>query len=455
MQLGMNCWTQYCLDISMRFRQGAKIGYRDILQYCRGYMPFDWKKCRDEIRGILTHQYADGRGIRGYIPLGLGLDLRDARDGVSWMADTLSTYIKETGDTSLLKEVVPYFDKGKGTVWDHACRAVDFLYKHRGRHKQCLVSEGDWNDALNLGGGKGRGESTWLTIATCRALRYTAEIARHIGKKKEAAKFERWRKQLAEDVNRYAWNGGWYIYGFTDDGTPVGSKKNREGQIYANVQTWALMEGIVPKRREAKVWKAIYDYLVTDVGILVHHTEYTRYDPAVGRITAMPRGTYEHAASYVHGTGFLIAALVRYRMGTCAVDAWHSVVPTNPKNPNSGCEPFGCTTYYAGPSNPQFGRSDSSWFTGSTSWLFFQCLEGILGVQPDYDGLRIDPVIPGGWKGFKVIRKFRGATYVITVRNPNGVESGVTQVKLNGKVLDGSLVPAQKRGTHRVNVLLG
>ena len=179
------------------------------------------------------------------------------------------------------------------------------------------------------------------------------------------------------------------------------------------------------------------------------------HDPAVGRITTMPRGTYEHAAAYVHGTAFYVAALAAHGMGTRAAEAWHRAVPTNPLNPNSGCEPFGCTTYFTGPASPCFGRSDNSWFTGSTSWLFFQGLEGILGVIPDRHGLKIDPAIPFLWKTYRVRRRFRGATYDISVRNPEGVERGVKEIRLDGRIIEGQVVPALTRGTHRVEVLLG
>jgi cellobiose phosphorylase len=456
MQIALNCWVPYCVDITTRFRQQTKIGYRDILQYARGYMALNPERSREMLLTALRYQYKAGNAPRAFLPDHSGIDARDARDGVSWIADTLCAYIKETGDRGVLEEVVPYYDNKKGgTVWEHAKRAVEFLYYNRGRHKMCLVGGGDWNDALQLGGGKGRGESVWLTIATCRALRITAEIARYAGETDTAKKFERWRKELADDINRYAWDGGWYVYGFTDDGRPCGTHVEKEGAIYANVQTWALMEKIVPPERTKMLWKNIEDYLCTDAGILVLHPAYTVYRPEIGRISAMPKGAYENASAYVHGTAFLIAAYAANGMGEQAVKYWRIAHPTNPLNPHSGCEPYACCSYYTGPASQYFGYGPNSWFTGSVSWLFFQALEAILGIQPDFDGLRVNPVIPAEWKEYAVTRQFRNATYNIIVKNPHHAVSGVKEVSVDGKRLESNLIPSADGGIHEVEVVMG
>lgn len=455
LQYALNCWAPYCVDVSMRYRQQAGVGIRDIFQYCRGYLPLNPRVCREKILETLPYQYAAGHSIRMYDPYAGKLQMRDARDNMTWLADTLCAYLKETDDWSILDEVVPYFDKGKGTVWEHTVRAAEFLSTHLGRHKQVLVAEGDWNDGLRISGPHNKGESVWLTIAVCRMLRFTAEMARRLGRTALARKFEKRRLVLAGYVNKYAWDGNWYVYGYTEKGTPVGSKKSKEGKIFANVQTWALMEGLVPKERERKVWKAVEDYLLTDCGLLVQHPAYTKYDPEIGPASAMAPGAHENAGAYAHGTTFYVAALAANGLGRRAVEAWHLVHPTNKLNPHSGCEPFGSTTFYTGPASPRFGFSEHSWFTGSAAWMFFQPLEFILGIRPEFDGLRIEPAIPPKWRGYKVVRRFRGATYEIEVRNPRRVGSGVREVKLDGKPLPGNIVPPAEGGTHRVEVLMG
>jgi cellobiose phosphorylase len=455
MQYALNCWSQFCVDVAMRFRQQAGVGIRDMFQYCRGYMALDPKLCREKIMEPLPYQYAAGNCIRMYDPHAGKLQTRDARDNITWLADSLAAYLKETGDWTILKEVVPYYDKGKGTVWEHLRRATDFMSTQLGDHKQALVMDGDWNDGLRISGPKKKGESTWLTIAVCRMLRFTAEIARRLGEKAYADKCLRRRALLADYVNKHAWDGKWYIYGFDDNGRPVGSSRSKEGKIFANVNTWAFMEDIVPEHRKRTVWKSLWDYIWTDVGALVQHPAFTLYDENIGPASSMTPGAHENAGAYSHGSTFFIAALAAQGMGAKAAETWHCIHPTNPRNPHSGCEPYGSTTFYTGAASPRFGASEFSWFSGSAAWMFFVPLEMILGVKPDFDGLRIDPCIPGKWKRYRVMRKFRSAEYDIEVRNPRGVEKGVREVRLDGRLLPDNLVPPAEAGRHKVDVLMG
>jgi cellobiose phosphorylase len=141
--------------------------------------------------------------------------------------------------------------------------------------------------------------------------------------------------------------------------------------------------------------------------------------------------------------------------GPRALALWDAVNPTNPKNPHSGAEPFGTTTYYTGPASPRFGDSEHSWTTGSAAWKYFVPLEGILGIQPTFHGLKIDPAVPPEWKQYSVRRRYRGAVYDITVRNPDGVGSGVKSIRVDGKPIEGTVLPIAKRGTVKVDVVMG
>jgi cellobiose phosphorylase len=83
-------------------------------------------------------------------------------------------------------------------------------------------------------------------------------------------------------------------------------------------------------------------------------------------------------------------------------------------------------------------------------------LQGILGCRADFDGLRIAPCIPPGWKRFEVTRVFRGVTYRITVRNPDGVSKGVRQMTVDGKPVRGTQVPHRPGvGEVKVQVRMG
>ncbi len=80
----------------------------------------------------------------------------------------------------------------------------------------------------------------------------------------------------------------------------------------------------------------------------------------------------------------------------------------------------------------------------------------ILGIRPQFDGLEIDPCVPSNFGSFTVERKFRGATYEITVENATGVQKGVQSITLDGKAINGTLLPVCSDGEkHSVHVTMG
>jgi len=109
-----------------------------------------------------------------------------------------------------------------------------------------------------------------------------------------------------------------------------------------------------------------------------------------------------------------------------------------------------------GDEHPQFGLARNSWLTGTASWIYQAGLKYILGIRPEYDGLRIAPCIPEDWDGFTVTRKFRGATYVINVSNPDHVSKGVHSIMIDGEFLSEPVLPVFEDGKqHMVEVVLG
>ena len=119
-------------------------------------------------------------------------------------------------------------------------------------------------------------------------------------------------------------------------------------------------------------------------------------------------------------------------------------------------EPYVYSQMIAGKDAQKPGEAKNSWLTGTASWNFYAISQYILGVRPDFEGLRINPVIPKDWSGYKVSRKFRGATYKIEVKNPEGVSTGIKDLLLNGKKLEGNLVLICEEGSvNEVKVLMG
>jgi cellobiose phosphorylase len=106
----------------------------------------------------------------------------------------------------------------------------------------------------------------------------------------------------------------------------------------------------------------------------------------------------------------------------------------------------------AGKDAPNFGEAKNSWLTGTAAWTFLDVSQYILGIRPDYDGLRVDPCIPSSLDGFEAKRDFRGVTYHITVKNPEHVEKGIKSLIVNGTAVEGNLIPVSLVSGNEVNV---
>jgi len=453
----VNVWVKKHVTNTARWTRGLDRGYRDMLQDIMGVCCLDPKFTRRYLLQTLRYQSADGTAMRQWSEIGGPHDLRNYKDSPVWIPDALEAYLSETGELGLLDVSVPYFDVGEGTVLDHAMRGVETLWNERGRHDLCLMGHGDWNDALNQIGRRGEGESVWLTCAAVYGTRIVARILERIGRAQEAAELMRRADVLGEAVNATAWDGDWYVYAFNDDGEPVGSRANEEGQCHLNVQSWALFTGIAQGERRERCLHTIDEVLETDVGPVLIYPPYTHYNSKIGRITAMNPGMFENGSVYCHGAVFKAFADCILGRGARAFETLMKIQPSNPKNPpdRSTMEPYGVTNFFAGPSNPKFGRSLYSFMTGSPAWTIRIAGERILGLRPEIDGLRIDPCVPGDWGEWEASRVWRGAHYAARFRNPDGVEIGVAEVKLDGKRLSGTLVPPQSDGEHTLEVTLG
>jgi cellobiose phosphorylase len=451
----LSIWGKNAVTRTAESTGPKRIGYRDNLQYLRGYLLVDPEYVRERILWLLTFIFRSGRSLRDIDPVGDKHNLTDARDNPVWAAELVNAYVRETGDTPILDRKIAYFDGGKGPVWEHLVKIVARLIKLRGEHNLTLVGGGDWNDALGGFGKRGRGESAWLSLLIIRALRMLRELADATGRTRDARKLARWRDDLVDAFNGHAWDGSWYVYGWDDDGAPIGSRRSPEGKIYANAQSWALMEGIVPPNRVKRVWESTRKYLWTDAGILVCQPGYRRTAPTGSRIYLQGAGWSENASAYCHGTTFYMAACAALGKGEELLEALTAYLPSNPKNPNSGAEPFGVTNFYIGPDHPHFGRAPFSWFTGSSSWALFVGWEGLLGIVPDFDGLKIQPCVPRSWSRWGATRKFRGAAYQFIFRKKKGATGRrVRHLLVDGTEIPGNHVPALPRGTHRVVVNL-
>lgn len=466
-----NFWGKYQLLQITRWRsasfyapgEGGR-GYRDTAQDVEGVCSLDPALAKEWLMKLLHYQYQSGHAVAGFSEIdgpweiGSNTGILGKSDVAVWIPFVVSTFMKETGDISFLSQKIPFLDGDTASVFDHCVRAMDHFWKQRGARGLPLFWKADWNDALDQCGIKGKGESVWLAEAYARSLLQTEELAHLIGDKRTAETMRTRYEEMKREINAKGWDGDWYLSIFTDDGRAIGSHRSHEGKIYLNTQSWAILSGIAPELRAARCLKSVEKYLETSIGPALFAPAYQSYDPGLGRISAFAPGTKENAAVFSHAAAFLIVAYAMRKQGRKAYELFSKIAPYNPEKTveRYQTEPYVYAEYCYGPSNPKFGLGAFNWNTGTAAWMFMAATQWMIGVQPEFDGLKIDPVVPAHWKEFSIVRPFRGAIYKIHFKNPKGVESGVKQIFVNGEKISGNIVPVLPAGKeHVVEVEMG
>lgn len=434
-----NLWVKQQVQLCAEVGRATGKGFRDQLQDSWAVAAFNPTLAKEKILETLKHEYRDGRCVRGWLPL----DPHIYSDGPTWIAPTVNAYIKETGDFDFLSIVVPYLDEGEGTVWEHILTAVRYSSEDLGERGLVLAHDGDWNDSLNGIGVGGKGESVWTSIALYYALCNTAEIAKHMYKDEllEKEMLER-AERIKKAINMEGWDGEWYLAGYCDEGKKVGSHTEKEGSIYLNSQTWAIMSGVAEGEKLEKCLKAVDEKLDSPYGPLTLYPAYTRYNPSIGRLTGFVPGIWENGTPYCHGGTFKIVADCCIGRGNEAFTTMMKIMPDSELNPSehSGCEPYVFTNMYFGPDNPRAGETAFAWVTGTAGWMFRSVVQYMMGFHPGYDSITIKPCIPDGWEKCSMKRVFRGDTYFMEIINKNKAQSKVKKITVDGMEITGNEV---------------
>ena len=432
----VNIWAKQQIQLCVEFGRDGARGFRDTLQDAWGIAPFNAPLAKAKIKETLAHQHADGHGIRGWLPL----QPHHYSDGPAWIAPTVAAYVKETGDRSFLEEKVPYLDEGEATVLEHTLKGIRHLSGDLGAHGLVLAHEGDWNDSLNWMGRAGKGESVWTSMALYHSCNVIAEMARELLNDPALDREMQDRaSRIAAAIQEHGWDGKWYLAGWSDFGNPVGSSTNKEGRIYLNTQTWAVLTGLATGERRELCLKAVDEILESDHGSLTLWPHYTRADENVGRVTMLLPGMYENGTPYCHGTAFKIVTDIVAGRPDEALRSWRKVMPDNAAHPSSvsGCEPYAFTNQYLGPANGRAGDSISGWITGTAGWMFRAVLEYFCGVKPGYHGFTVEPCLPSEWDRVKIHRVLRGKAYEIAIRR----EAGGYRIEVDGVPYSGGELP--------------
>jgi len=469
----VNIWGKYQLFAITHWRgtshyHGVEggLGFRDTAQDAEGLFAVDADLGRKKLEKILYYQYNSGHAVSGFSDIE-GTWENQGQTGIVkkadvavWVPYTVCSYIKETGDVKFLDKVIEFHDGGKATVYEHVLRAIRYIYSKRGQHGLPLIGFADWNDAYDAVGSKGKGESVWLGMALCRAAQQVQELADFIGDKKISAEMKKIYEELYEIINKIGWDGNWYLAAFNDEGRKIGSNANEEGKVPLNSQTWAILSGVVTKERLPKILDKIDNYLDTEYGPALFLPSYSSYNPGIGRVTAFAEGTKENAAVFSHACAFKIVSDCTIKRGKQAYDTFKKLMPMSKAKQDHDCykvEPYVYAEYVVGPgSKCRFGEGAFTWNTGTTPWMFTAATEWILGARRELNGLVIDPCLPKEWKECFIRRPYRGSVYEITIKNPDGVESGVDSIKLDGKEIQTNVIAPHSDGkVHKIEVVMG
>lgn len=468
-------WNQYQCRTTFNWSRSASyyesgigrgMGFRDSNQDTMGFVYQVPEKVRQRLIDLASTQFADGSARHQYQPLtGKGNGFGFSDDHL-WQVLSTAAYLRETGDLSLLNEKTPYDDGSHSSYYEHLTRAMNYTWENRGPHGLPKIFKADWNDCMNLDQGKveaGRmkeckSESVMVAQMFVKACRDMQDIASWSGRPADVEFYRERGDEMAQLIEKVAWDGEWYIRAFTEEGEPVGSKTVKEGSIiHLNSQSWAVFSGAAQGDHGRRAMDSVKKLLATEHGIILNYPSYTKYDPKLGAITLFPPGLKENGAIFCHPNPWAMIAETILGRGDQAMEYYKAILPAarNRIAHIHRTEPYVYAQMIAGKDSPKFGQAKNSWLTGTAAWNFIAISQYILGCRPDFDGLIIDPCIPKAWKSFELVRKFRGAEYRITVKNPKGVSKGVLAMSVDGKPVKGCKAPVFTSGVHEVEVLMG
>ena len=464
MNTELNIWNLYQSEINVMFSRftsfievGGRVGlgYRDTAQDAMMTPHANPEKCRSRLVELLRALTSTGYGLHLFEPRWFEPEqpkpsfksptviptpdksqivhgLKDAcADDALWLVASVVQYVKETGETAFLDEVVTYADGGEGTVYEHLTKILDFSAREVGRNGICKGLRADWNDCLNLGGG----ESAMVSFLHHWALTKFVGLARFLGRNEDAERYETMAahvRALCEDV---LWDGKWYIRGITADGRKIGTQQDKEGRVHMESNTWAVVSGAASREHGLAAMDSVDEYLYTPYGLLLNAPSYTKIDDGIGFVTRVYPGLKENGAIFSHPNPWAWCAEAILGRGSRAMKFYNALCPAlqNDKIEIREAEPYTYCQFVIGRDHPGFGRARHPFMTGSSGWAYYAATQYLLGVRPEFDGLAVDPCIPPDWDAFTVTRRWRGAIYHIHVTNPDGVEKGVRAILAGGK----------------------
>ena len=441
------------------YQPGGAYGYRDQLQDSQVFLPLKPEHTRKQILLHAAHQFPDGTAQHWWHPLTGESASKPYNDDLLWLPFVTLNYLRETADFGILDETAPYLKASgqapeeAGTLYDHCRRAIDSFWKRLSPRGVPLMGAGDWNDGLSAIGNKLKSESVWLAHFLIGILEGWAELEARLSRPNTEviARYAREAGAMRAAVNKHFWDGEWYVRATKDSGEVIGSSHNRDGRIFLNAQTWAVLHRVVPEERIPALLRSLERHLYKKYGPLLLSPAYRTPDAEIGYLTRYAPGARENGGLYTHAAVWAVQAecLLRRRRKAWALLKRFWPVYRGMEPDLYQVEPYVSPGNVDGPASPHYGRGGWTWYTGSAAWLLRVGTEWLLGVRPAWDGLLVDPCLPPGWKAFTMRRLFRGSVYHIEV----AVQRGPRCIAVDGKPVPSNLIPPFHDGhEHAVEV---